>query len=279
MPNFEPISYKLKTMSNWNTVANKYHNNWADTEIGPFGATKELINIADIQPSDFILDVGCGTGALTKKLSNKISRKGKLIGIDISKEALSIANSQIQFPNVDFIEMDAEKIYFPINFSKVLSQFVVMFFTNPIKTLNSIRELMTKDGLLVLGVHGSSENVPYFSCIMKNILKFIPNIIPNGSPSVHSLGDSIKLKDTLMKAGFTNIRIEKYHFSYSPGTFEQYWQDYMECTANSIKDIIKEDNKILSRIKKESEKKALSFVINNQIIFPWEVLIASAYNH
>jgi ubiquinone/menaquinone biosynthesis C-methylase UbiE len=279
MPNFEPISYKLKTMSNWNTVANKYHNNWADTEIGPFGATKELINIADIQSSDFILDVGCGTGALTKKLSNRISRKGKLIGIDISKEALSIANSQIQFPNVDFIEMDAEKIYFPIKFSKVLSQFVVMFFTNPIKTLNSIRELMTKDGLLVLGVHGSSENVPYFSCIMKNILKFIPNIIPNGSPSVHSLGDSIKLKDTLMKAGFTNIRIEKYHFSYSPGTFEQYWQDYMECTANSIKDIIKEDNKILSRIKKESEKKALSFVINNQIIFPWEVLIASAYNH
>jgi ubiquinone/menaquinone biosynthesis C-methylase UbiE len=279
MPNFEPISYKLKTMSNWNTVANKYHNNWADTEIGPFGATKELINNADIQPSDFILDVGCGTGALTKKLSNRISRKGKLIGIDISKEALSIANSQIQFPNVDFIEMDAEKIYFPINFSKVLSQFVVMFFTNPIKTLNSIRELMTKDGLLVLGVHGSSENVPYFSCIMKNILKFIPNIIPNGSPSVHSLGDSIKLKDTLMKAGFTNIRIEKYHFSYSPGTFEQYWQDYMECTANSIKDIIKEDNKILFRIKKESEKKALSFVINNQIIFPWEVLIASAYNH
>lgn len=279
MPNFEPISYKLKTMSNWNTVANKYHNNWADTEIGPFGATKELINIADIQPSDFILDVGCGTGALTKKLSNRISRKGKLIGIDISKEALSIANSQIQFPNVDFIEMDAEKIYFPINFSKVLSQFVVMFFTNPIKTLNSIRELMTKDGLLVLGVHGSSENVPYFSCIMKNILKFIPNIIPNGSPSVHSLGDSIKLRDTLLKAGFTNIRIEKYHFSYSPGTFEQYWQDYMECTANSIKDIIKKDNEILSRIKNESEKKALSFVINNQIIFPWEVLIASAYNH
>ena len=279
MSEFEPISYKLKTMSNWNTVANIYHNNWADSEIGPFRAIQKLINIADIQPSDFILDVGCGTGALTKKISKRISRKGKLIGIDISKEALSIANSQIQFSNVDFIEMDAENIYFPIKFSKVLSQFVVMFFTSPIKTLNSIRELMTKDGLLVLGVHGSSENVPYFSCIMKNIIKFIPTIIPNGSPSVHSLGDSTKLRDTLLKGGFTNIRIEKYYFSYSPGTFEQYWQDYMECTANSIKDIIKKDNEILSRIKNESEKNALPFVVNNEIIFPWEVLIASAYNH
>jgi hypothetical protein len=114
---------------------------------------------------------------------------------------------------------------------------------------------------------------------MKNIIKFIPTIIPNGSPSVHSLGDSTKLRDTLTKGGFTNIRIEKYYFSYSPGTFEQYWQDYMECTANSIKDIIKKDNEILSRIKNESEKNALPFVVNNEIIFPWEVLIASAYNH
>ena len=175
--------------------------------------------------------------------------------------------------------MDAEKIYFRIKFSKVLSQFVVMFFINPIKTLNSIRELMTKDGVLVLGVHGSSENVPYFSCIMKSITKFIPNIIPNGFPSLHSLGDSNKLRDTLIKAGFTNIRIEKYNFSYCPGTFEQYWQDYMECTSNSIKGIIKKDNEILSRIKNESKKNALPFIINNKIIFPWEVLIASAYNH
>lgn len=279
MLKFEPISYKLKTISNWNAIANKYHNNWADSEIGPFGATQKIIDIANIQSSDFILDVGCGTGALIKKISNRISRKGKLIGIDISKEPLSIANSQIQFSNVDFIEMDAEKIYFPIKFSKVISQFVVMFFTNPVKTLNSIRELMTKGGTLVLGVHGSSDNVPYFSCIMKNILKFIPNIIPNGSPSVHSLGDTNKLRDTLIKAGFINIKIEKYQFSYSPGTFEQYWQDYIECTANSIKDIIQKDNAILRRIKSEAEKNVLPFVTNNRITFPWEVLIASAYNH
>jgi ubiquinone/menaquinone biosynthesis C-methylase UbiE len=279
MPKFEPVSYKLKTISNWNAIANKYHNNWADSEIGPFGATQKIIDIANIQSSDFILDIGCGTGALIKKISNKISRKGKIIGIDISKEPLSIANSQIQFSNVDFIEMDAEKIYFPIKFSKVISQFVVMFFTNPVKTLNSIRGVMTKGGTLVLGVHGSSDNVPYFSCIMKNILKFIPNIIPNGSPSVHSLGDSNKLRDTLIKAGFINIQIEKYQFSYSPGTFEQYWQDYMECTANSIKDIIKKDDEILSKIKNESKKNTLPFIIKNKIIFPWEVLIASAYNH
>jgi hypothetical protein len=114
---------------------------------------------------------------------------------------------------------------------------------------------------------------------MKNIIKYIPDIIPNGSPSVHSLSDNEKLIDILTKAGYTNIKVDKYFFSYSPGTFEQYWKNYMECTANSIKDIIKKDNEILYKIKNGAQNDVLPFVINNKITFPWEVLIASAYNH
>lgn len=276
---FEPISYKLKTISNWNIVANKYHKKWADPGIGPFAAAEKLIDIANIQQTDCILDVGCGTGALTKKISKKIGRNGKLIGIDISREALSIANSQIDKHNVDFIEMDAEKIYFHLKFSKIISQFAVMFFTNPLIALNSLRKLMTKEGQLVFAVHGVPENVPYFNCIMKNIIESFPNIIPNGSPSVHSLGDNAKLIDILTKAEFTNIQVEKYLFSYSPGTFKQYWKNYMECTANSIKDIIERDNEILHKIKNGAQNDVLPFVKNNKITFPWEVLIASAYNY
>lgn len=278
---FEPISYKLKTISKWNIVANKYHEKWADPGIGPFAAAEKLIDIANIHPSDYILDVGCGTGALTKKISNKIGRYGKIIGIDISREALSIANSQIDKQIVDFVEMDAEKIYFSNKFSKIISQFAVMFFTNPVVALNSLRNLMTKEGQLVFAVHGAPENVPYFNCIMKNIVKSIPDIIPNGSPSVHSLGDHTKLNDILTKAEFTNIQVEKYLFLYSPGTFEQYWNNYMECTANSIKHIIEKDNEILCKIKNDARNDVLPFLnnTNNKITFPWEVLVASAYNH
>lgn len=242
MAEFDPITYKLKIISNWNTVANKYHNNWVQNDIGPFGATEKLIHIADIQQSDFILDLGCGTGTVTKKIAKKLGKTGKLIGIDISRKALSIAKSETKDSNVDFIEMDVEKIFFSHKFSKVVSQFAAMFFTDPMKTLNSIRKIMVQEGIIVLGVHGLAENVPYFNCIMRNIMKFIPNLIPNGSPSVHSMGDSNKLYDLLVRTGFTNVKIEKYQFSYIAGTFEQYWHNYMECTANSIKEIINTDD-------------------------------------
>ena len=278
MTEFDPITYKLKIISNWNAVANKYHNNWVQNDIGPFGATEKLIHIADIQQSDFILDLGCGTGTVTKKIAKKLGKTGKLIGIDISRKALSIAKSETKDSNVDFIEMDVEKIFFSHKFSKVVSQFAAMFFTDPMKTLKSIRKIMVQEGTIVLCVHGLAENVPYFNCIMRNIMKFFPNLIPNGSPSVHSLGDSTKLYDFLVRTGFTNVKIEKYQFSYIAGTFEQYWHNYMECTANSIKEIINKDDEILRLIKYESKKNTLPFLQNNKITFPWEILIASACN-
>ena len=56
--------------------------------------------------------------------------------------------------------MDVEKIFFSHKFSKVVSQFAVTFFTDPMKTLNSIRKIMVQEGIIVLGVHGLAENVP-----------------------------------------------------------------------------------------------------------------------
>ena len=150
MTEFDPITYKLKIISNWNTIANKYHNNWVQNDIGPFGATEKLIHIANIQQSDFILDLGCGTGTVTKKIAKKVGKTGKLIGIDISRKALSIAKSETKDSNVDFIEMDVEKIFFSHKFSKVVSQFAAMFFTDPMKTLNSIRKIMVQEGVIVL---------------------------------------------------------------------------------------------------------------------------------
>jgi hypothetical protein len=135
---------------------------------------------------------------------------------------------------------------------------------------------MSKKGKILISVHGKSEEVPYFSCIMNIILKSIPDVLPIGSPSVHSFGDSKKLHNVLEKAGFRNIIIDEYEFSYTTASFEEYWKNYMEVTANSIRKIIEQDNTKFLKIKDDAEKNSIKFLSNNKIIFPWNVLIASA---
>ncbi|MGI0074283.1 MAG: class I SAM-dependent methyltransferase [Nitrosotalea sp.] len=274
---FDPIQYKLNSKANWNTVAFDYHHNWADKHQGPFKSTREIVNLAQINPHDKVLDLACGTGAVSKEIIQYLNRNGLLIGIDLSRTALSIAKKSIQNPNVEFLEMDVEHIAFNILFDKVLCQYGLMFFPNVEKVLGSVRRILKKEGRLMIVVHGLPEEVPYFSCIMNPVLRHIPDIRPEGTPTVHRFGDPDNLNNELAKAGFPNISIKKFIFSYEAGTFEEYWQDYMRSTANSIRPRIESyGNKVISTIKTEAKQNVSKYETSGKITFPWTVLVASA---
>jgi ubiquinone/menaquinone biosynthesis C-methylase UbiE len=275
---FNPIEYKIYTRTNWNTVAFQYHNNWANSNVGPFKSTKELVKAAEIKPYDSVLDVACGTGVISKEISHILGNSGTLVGIDISRVALGIAKKSIQFKNVDFIEMDAENLGFHANFDKIVCQYGLMFFPDAYKVLKSIRDIMKNDGKIAIAVHGTQAGVPYFSCIMNSILHYIPDIRVKGTPTVHRFGNPEDLLKEISTAGFSDIKIKKFIFTYHTDNFEEYWADYMNSTANSIWPKIKnKGTEIVNIIKKEAEKNTSLFIKNEKIEFPWDVLIATAY--
>jgi len=275
---FNPIEYKINTRTNWNTVAPQYHNNWANSDVGPFKSTKQLVKAAEIKEDDAVLDIACGTGVVSKEVSYLLGNLGILVGIDISRIALGIAKKSIQFKNADFIEMDAENLGFKVNFDKIVCQYGLMFFPDANKALKSIRGIMKNDGKIAIAVHGTQSGVPYFSCIMNPILHHIPDIRVKGTPTVHRFGNPEDLLKELSTARFSDIKIQKFTFSYHTGTFEEYWTDYMNSTANSIWPKIKARGiEIVNMIKKEAEKNTSQFIKNEKIEFPWDVLIATAY--
>src|SRR2546428_12662216 len=276
---FDPIQYKITTKANWNTVASDYHYNWAEKQIGPFKSTTELVREAGIRPADNVLDLACGTGVVSKEVSRHLSKDGALVGIDLSRTALAIAKKSIQYSNAIFLEMDAENIGFNFMFDKVLCQYGLMFFPNVKIVLNSIKQIMRSNAKLVLVVHGLPDKVPSFSSVMGPILKYIPDIRPEGTPTVHRFDNPNDLQDELLCAGFSDVLIKQYNFSYNAGTFEEYWQDYMHSTANSMKPKIESQGAdVVSTIKKESQKNSSRYITNGSIMFTWRVLLASASN-
>ena len=290
--NFDPIQYKNNMRLNWNTVASKYHEDWASTCTGPFKSTTELVKFAEIKQNDIVLDLACGTGAVSNEVikhlhnssgSDDVSDKTTLVGIDISRVALSIAKSSIstdRIPGPYFIEMDSENLGFRnASFNKILCQFGLMFFPNASQVIKQLNDILIRGGRLVISVHGTAKGVPYFSCIMHSILKHIPDIRPKGSPSVHTFGNPNDLYNVLEIASFRNISIKKYTFLYQAGTFDEYWSDYMSSTANSIRSIIESKGiHLLSKIKEDSKVSADRFTDNDGMLtFPWDVLIATAH--
>ena len=277
MSSFDPTEYKLNSRSNWNSIAPQYHNNWANSQVGPFGSTMELVKAAQIKTGDKVLDIACGTGAVTKQAATHLGNNGLLVGVDMSRTALSIAKQSLNSPTAVFVEMDAENMEFSVTFDRMLCQYGLMFFPNVNKVLKSARKMLREGGKIAIAVHGTAEEVPYFSSIMKPILKHIPDIRPKGAPTVHRFGDSTVLTDELERAGFSSIEVKKRTFSYEAGTFDEYWLDYMHSTANSIRHRIEAKGcDVVDVVRKESEENVFPYLSGGSIIFPWTVLIATA---
>lgn len=270
---FDPTSYKITAMQNWDSVAPVYHSSWASLGTGPFKSTLELVKAANLDPGDTVLDVACGTGAVSAEVAKKIGPRSRLVGIDFSYGALRIAKSS---SIGNFVQMDAENIGLHGQFSRILCQYALMFFPDTGRVLGLLKELLEPAGKLAVAVHGTAKGVPYFSTIMEPVLKAIPDIRPPLAPTVHRFGSPADLRAELSRAGFMNIRIEQMQFEYDAGTFEQYWSDYLSTTANSIRKRIEESENNLNRIKSEALARSLQYSINGRISFPWEVLIATA---
>lgn len=274
-PGYDPVKYKISSIQNWNTVAPGYHSDWASKGRGPFRSTAELVKAAEIQPEHKVLDMACGTGTVSMQAARRLGSSGMLVGIDFSRGVLEIAKSSV--PSGYFIEMDAENIGLGIKFDRIVCQYALMFFPDPSRVLRRLLGLLRKSGRLAVVVHGTPEGVPYFSTIMEPVLRNIPDIRPEGTPTVHRFGNRVDLQTVIASAGFSDILIKEFIFDYEAGTFEQYWSDYMSTTANSIRAMIESKGAgVVAAIKSEAEKKAQKFTEAGGIRFPWQVLIATA---
>ena len=272
---YDPTRYKITSRDNWNVVAFEYDDDWASKDRGPFKSTAELVKAADIKPGDFVLDLACGTGAVARHAARQLQSSGMLIGVDFSRGALGIA--KVSAPEGHFVEMDAENIGLRVKFDKILCQYALMFFPDPARVLARLMALMKENGRLAVAVHGTPEGVPYFSTIMEPVLRHIPDIRPQGTPTVHRFGRPEDLRQVISSAGFTEISINEFTFEYHAGAFDEYWQDYMSTTAASIRPKIEaKGEQTVSSIRSEAEKKAQRFMKDGKIRFPWQVLIATA---
>jgi len=274
--------YKKRNMKIWNEVAPRYHKRWASVNKGPFQSTKKLIELIKINEKNLVLDVACGTGVVTKQIQKKVGKSGYVIGIDTSITAIKIAKKENnKNKNLDFLNADAENLSFSKKFDIVTCQYALFFFPNAQKALKNIKNNLKKSGIIGISVHGSNENVPFFSSIIDSATKYIPDYIPPGTPNLDRFGTKSALKTEVRKAGFTNIVTKEFIFNYNPGKFEDYWKNYIKYIAKPLKEKLNAlEYSKRKEFKNSVKEKTLQYTKRNgDIIFPWQVLILTAKNN
>ncbi len=271
--------YKQRNMKIWNEVAPRYHKRWASVNKGPFQSTKKLIELIKINKNNKVLDVACGTGVVTKEIQKKVGKLGYTIGIDTSTIAIKIAKKlNNKKKNLDFINIDAENFTFSKKFDIVTCQYALFFFPNAQKALKNMKKSLKKTGKIGISVHGSKNNVPFFSSILDSATKYIPDYVPPGTPNLDRFGTKSALRTEVRKAGFSKIVVKEFVFNYSPGKFEDYWKNYIKYIAKPLKEKLNAlEYSKRKEFKELVKEKTIQYTKNNgEILFPWQVLILTA---
>jgi len=273
------FEYKKRNISVWNEVAPRYHKRWATAKKGPFQSSKKLVELINVKKGDHVLDVASGTGVVTKLLSQKVGKSGFVIGADTATTAIKVAKKwNNKSSNLLFVNADAENFSFIEKFDIITCQYALFFFPNAQKALKNMKDSLKESGKLGISVHGHPDKVPYFDSIFDAVTRFIPNYVPPGTPDFDRFGTKKALRDEIKKAGFRKITVKDYNFPYSPGTFDQYWNNYLRYVATPIRkklDSLERSQRIeLKQMVKENTE---PYTKSDGIIqFPWEVLILTA---
>lgn len=164
-------------------------------------------DIASIEARKRICDVGCGTGALTCELFERVEKDAKVTALDANPGMLTVARQLL--PEVAFEEGDAAALPFADEqFDAVVSQFALMLFENRVQSLREMWRVLLPGGTLTVAVFDGLNSNKAYASIAEAYERHVGPAIANALRFPFSMGDIDELRSLFDEAGIRAIDVQ-----------------------------------------------------------------------
>ncbi len=171
---------------------------------------RDLVNRANLQNGDSVLDVGCGTGIVSRYAAEALGESGGVTGLDISETVLKKAR-EICPPGVspiDWKKGDVTALPFADNtFDVVLCQQGLQYFPDKLRALNEVSRVLTGNGRIVFSVWRPMAYFPFYLALHSTLGEFVGEKAASMLADAFSFGEPTRIRTLFKKAEFKNIKI------------------------------------------------------------------------
>lgn len=209
---FEKIYEKYDSMNS--IISFRRHNAWR----------KDTMKQMNINKDSRALDVCCGTGDWAISIAEEVGNKGEVIGLDFSKNMLSIASEkkeQLNLENLELVHGNAMELPFDDNsFDYVTIGFGLRNVPDYLTVLKELHRVVKPNGKVVC-LETSQPTLIGFKQLYYLYFRFIMplfgRIFAKSYDEYAWLHESAKdfpdkhgLKDLFIEAGFSKVKIKSY---------------------------------------------------------------------
>ncbi len=168
-----------------------------------------VAGIAGVEDGMRVLDVGCGTGALTVAVADLVGAAGAVAGLDANPEMLAVAQSKPQ--DIAWRQGAAEELpYDDDSFDAVVSQFAFMFFEDRPKALTEMLRVARPGATIAVAVCDDVERSPGYAAFAALLDQLFGREIGDAFRAPFVLGDPERLKSIARRAGL-DAKVERRH--------------------------------------------------------------------
>ncbi len=211
------VSFQTRWHEVGASAAELYERELVPAMFAPWAAN--LIDLAQVEPGERILDVACGTGVVARMAATRTGIAGKVVGLDFSPPMLAVARAlpPVAGAPIEWVEANALALPFaPAAFDMVFCQHGLQQIPDRPAALSEMRRVLAPGGRLAIAVWSRIEGSPGMAALVTALQRHVGAEAANNRRAPFALADAGELADLLDVAGFRDVHI---HTRVEPARF------------------------------------------------------------
>jgi ubiquinone/menaquinone biosynthesis C-methylase UbiE len=185
--------------------------------------------VAEIGSGQRVLDVGCGIGDPTLQVAVLVGPHGRVLGLDIAEDMVSIARERAGVLGLSHVEFRIDDVTTAVlpeaEFDAVLGRWSLIYLENVPRVLERLRSSLVPGGRIAITAWAPPDVNPWFTVPQDAMarVRTVPSQDPD-VPGVFHLSTDGALARALVAAGFQTVGQERVVLSQLAHDGVEFWR-------------------------------------------------------